>query len=55
MLSRYLAIMAPPKIDFEIHKDCLYNLYVVERRVMDDVRQYMKTIYNFNARYVILL
>jgi Clr5 domain len=47
--------MAPPKIDFEIHKDRLYNLYVVERRLMDDVRQYMKTIYNFDARYVILL
>ena len=55
MLYRYLAIMAPPKIDFEIHKDRLYNLYIVERCLMDDVRQYMKTIYNFDARYIILL
>jgi Clr5 domain len=47
--------MAPPKIDFEIHKDLLHNLYVVERRLMADVRQYMKTIHNFNARYTILL
>jgi Clr5 domain len=47
--------MAPPKINFEVHKDLLYNLYVVERRGMVDVRQYIKTIHNFDARYIMLL
>jgi hypothetical protein len=46
--------MAPLKINFEIHKDLLYNLYVAERCLIVDVKQYIKTIYDFNTRYIIL-
>ena len=38
-----------PKIDFEKYKDTLSNLYLTERQSMDDLRQYMKTIYGFDA------
>ena len=44
-----------PKLDFEKHKDVIHNLYLVEHQPIKDVIQYMKTVYNFDARYEIIL
>jgi Clr5 domain len=45
-----LNTMAPPKIDFEKHKDLLFGLYIDKGRILGDVKQYMKTIHSFEAR-----
>ena len=47
--------MAPSKIDFEKHKDLLFSLYIDEGRMLGDVKQYMKTIYGFEARWAIIM
>ena len=42
--------MAPPKIDFEKHKDLLFSLYINNDWMLEEVMQYIKAIYNFEAR-----
>jgi hypothetical protein len=44
-----------PKVNFEEYKDTLYRLYVTEHQQMEEVRQYMKTFHNFDARQALLL
>jgi hypothetical protein len=41
-----------PRIDFTQYKDILYNLYLVDRQPLEDVRRYMQSRYNFNPRYI---
>jgi hypothetical protein len=42
----------PSTVDFNQYKDVLYNLYLIDRQSLDDVRRYMQSRYNFNSRYI---
>ena len=41
-----------PKTNFEQYKDIIYNLYLVDRQSLEDVRKYLQSRYNFNSRYI---
>jgi hypothetical protein len=41
-----------PRTNFEQYKDIIYNLYLINRQSLDDVRRYMQSCYNFNLRYI---
>ena len=40
-----------PKVGLEQFKDVIYNLYIVDKQELKDVRQYLSTRHGFNARY----
>ena len=40
-----------PRLNFEEHKDILYRLYITKRQLLEEIRQYMKDYYNFQAGY----
>jgi hypothetical protein len=39
-----------PKVNLKEYKDTIYNLYLIKRYSISDLRQYIKTIYNLDAR-----
>jgi hypothetical protein len=41
-----------PKIDFEQFKDIIHNPYIVNCQLLDNVRRYMKSHYNFDGKYL---
>jgi hypothetical protein len=41
-----------PKTDFELYKDIIHNLYLVDHQPLEDVRRYMQSYHDFNLRYI---
>lgn len=42
------------QMEFELHKDRIYQLYITENRSLNETMVILRSQYNFNAPYVFL-